>query len=1080
MPTYPANSLGQPMFTRHPFGEPKWQLASQSEFDGLAPSQIVRYLNAGDRGFEDAESQSRLAARLDATPDADNLVTNPAPAGEAKGVTVDAHRYVVDPIVDDRHQFTGLYTGGPIRVTDEPTRDGGAHKRCTQVLTRTFCAGHGYWKDEAGRYHAAWPTAFDEDGKPTAWTARNPEADEQVHYEAGDPTWLPVPEDADIREYMSADDALKFHRPALDSRLTPYLVLQDKFPGSFTREVYWREFTHESIAQLEELGKDRARLEAVVKWHFTGKVAPQVLDAHVRLDPQTNTVVFVCSLLYVQLGEPKTPEELLDLPFVAGPCTRETLRMFGWNQLRDGEGYKYTHVFTWPRLKDTPEVRAALEFVKDNKPVAAQTDESGAEIRPAYDSWIVALLSRHGETNPGYAGYETSKPEPVLDNSQADNTGRLTAPLTTPKGSAPDSDNQGMTLATAPAQFYRIAKQGISVDQDGSLSFSIVLARSEWHGADDGKDWESNGQRQLSSVSSPDGWGIAETRTIPSVPRENAIPTMIGIKAATLEIITAKHQTEGAEGHSDVSFTRAQLYDYETKIPANTQNPFGIDFDATSQGYNPYPRPTYNLTYERVSPGAVSNLISKIKSKLGGDPAISLTYHPEGYYTVWARGTGKVPRHIEEWLTSVDWFKHETVEQWLGVTLGTKGGTGPDASERGFYDTITVNSNTGAETKSGWHSLASIRGDLDANWMGSETSSENKLFVTLANNTKSEVSFSHGHNHGHWASMSVSDDPDSLGGNGDGTRTDNAGNTDDKKRSHAITSVRVSTNEDGTFNLTINRTYPHQRVWVWREKQATRKGKWRFVYRASYRNWPSRHAIYNDLVTNFVAYVYTAYGVTVNLNGDDWTWHYSPSVNVFGLVDDGGVSLTPVEWNQPNAKNHNAGDEGIDNLSNYKIHAIPWSASGKYKTSPDAALAVGPAFHPLLGYVFNIEKQPIYFGHYDDYDSAKRVFDALGEVYGDDGSSKEPSWNNRQWTFKLVGNKCYGPTAFAYNGEHPGPTDLSIDPKDPDPAGEQLDARTSLLNKHLKDAGGDKAVKRAEWERWFKGGAGENGIQQDE
>lgn len=1007
MPTYPANSRQQPMFTRHPFGEPKWQLASQSEFDGLAPSQIVRYLNAGDRGFEDAESQSRLAARLDATPDADNLVTNPAPSGESKGVTVDAHRYVVDPIVDDRHQFTGLYTGGPIRVANEPTRDGGSHKRCTQVLTRTFCAGHGYWKDEAGRYHAAWPTAFDEDGKPTAWTARNPEADEQVHYEAGDPTGLPVPEDADIREYMSADDALKFHRPALDSRLMPYLVLQDKFPGSFTREVYWREFTHESIAQLEELGKDRARLEAVVKWHFTGKVAPQVLDAHVRLDPQTNTVVFVCSLLYVQLGEPKTPEELLDLPFVAGPCTRETLRMFGWNQLRDGEGYKYTHVFTWPRLKDTPEVRAALEFVKDNKPVAAQTDESGAEIRPAYDSWIVALLSRHGETNPGYAGYETSKPEPVLDNSQADNTGRLTAPLTTPKGSAPDSDNQGMTLATAPAQFYRIAKQGVSVDQDGSLSFSIVLARSEWHGADDGKDWESNGQRQLSSVSSPDGWGIAETRTIPSVPRENAIPTMIGIKAATLEIITAKHQTEGAEGHSDVSFTRAQLYDYVTKIPANTQNPFGIDFDATSQGYNPYPRPTYNLTYERVSPGAVSNLISKIKSKLGGDPAISLTYHPEGYYTVWARGTGRTPRHVEEWLVSANWFHHQTVEHWFGVTLGTNDG------ERGFYDTVTVDPETGAETKSGWHSLASIRGDLDANWMGSLATNGATIDYTTGHGTGGHAALdpqpSHGDVHtvasGSGTSVShgwdnVADDPDATGGNADA-----AGDAADKARSHVITSVRVSTNEDGTYNLTIERDYPHQRVWVWRERQARKKGDWRYVYRAHYRNWPSRHAIYNDLVTNFVTWINSTYGESVNLSGEDWTWNYSPSVNIFGLVDDGGVTIAPVIWNKRQSKKHpDKTKEGLSTVYDYRWKTQKPPLSGGARTDPSAAESIAPAFKPMLGYYFCVERRPHYNGFYKTYTKASLVcqqiggdIDKIAEVPGGYAFSHKGAWEHGWW-----------------------------------------------------------------------------------
>lgn len=1058
MPNYPENSRQQPMFTRHPFGEPKWQLQSQSEFDGLAPSQIVRYLNAGDRGFEDSEVQGKLAARLDATPDADNYVTNPAAEGEAKGVTVDAHRYVVDPIVDnDHHQYVGLYTGGPVRTTNEPSREGGGfHKRCTQVLTRTFCAGHGYWVDEAGRYHAAWP-----DGNG-GWTGRNPDVKQVVFKRpseaASEDSDVP-PEGAVIREYMTADDALKAHRPALDSKLSPYMALHpESFPNTFVREVYWREFTHESIAALEELGSDRTRLEAVVAYHFTQKVAPQVLDAHCRLDPQTNTVVFVCSLMYVDLGEPESPDDLIDLPCLVAPCTRETLRMFGWNQLRDGEGYKYTHVFRWPRLVDSKKTRRAIEFVKDNKAVAA-TDN-----HPAASSWILALLAKHdppatGSTEPpGYAGYETLKEAPVLDaGPHADNTGRLTAPLSVPRNATVGSGDPLVASTTSPAQFYRIAQQQVQVEQDGSLSFSIALVRTEWHGADSGTNYEDGGTRQLAGKSNPMGWGVAETRVIPSVPRENAIPTMLGIKASTLKIITGLRQTEGNEGHSDVSFEEGELYNYSTKIPENTYNLLA-DARATSQSYNPYPRPTYSLTYERVDPLSVGTLITHIKSVLGGDPAISVVYHPGGYYTVSARGTGKTPRHIREWIVSADWYHHETVEQWLGVTV--------DDAASGFYSEYN---DDGTPKQASLISFASVRGDLDANWMGSDPSTDTTIEATTGIGVNSHSALnpqpSHGDAHGEGWTAGSWTDPDTDEGNAGGPNdATNTGDTPDKARSHVITSVRPHVNEDGTWNFYIQRNYPHQRVHYWETRQEKEKGDWRPVYHAEYHNWPSRKAIFKDLVKRL------ADRIGADVTGDDYTWGFNPNVNVHGLVDAADVTIAPVVWNKKSGSNpaEDADDQILDSSTYHWVRT--YNRPARARTDPAAADQI-PAYHPLLGFYFAVCKHGRYDGSYQA-DHGTEAIEAYNAIEQKTAESVPPKFNGKRWVWTAICSPVR--SKIIYNGDMPTPEDAGVENAEPGEGGvTKQDLQTTFHGQSVGQGdtlkGGVSYLSKKTWQYWFEG-----------
>lgn len=833
-------------------GARHWRLVQVSHYANLQPSQIVREMDAPDRGWDDdpvsGDEHAPRAARQDATADADRQREN------TELVTIDHRRYVVDPIVEG-HTFKGLWTGGPVQ--HYVAKDN--HKYLRQTLTRTWCAGHGYTVDEDGAYVAVMPGS-----------------DSDSDYDSSDSD-----SDSDVREFRSAAECLKACRPWMDSKLSPYMVLREEFPKTFMREVYWREFTHESITALEALGEDKDALREVVKFHFGEKVAGSVADAHCRVDPATNTVIFVCSLLYAELQEPKTVDELIALPCIDAPCSRKTLRMFGWNHTRDGEGYEYTHTFRWPRLKDSPITRALIEFVRDN--VDAQ------------DSFLLKLLEkhRHNDKEPGWwTDYEDSDSD--LDVvPQLDNTGRVT-----------ESD----------AQHYRIADQKIDADQDGSLVFSIVIAKAEWHGHDDGKNYEdpvSPGTRQLASVQNPGSWGESEHRVIPSVPRDNAISTMLAITAGSHEVITQKSQSEGQNGGSDVSFVKEKTFDYAEATPDGVQNPFGPEFDAPGQSFDPYPRPTYSLTYEKVEPDAVDDVIAKAKSMLGGNAKVSVQYHPGNYYTVRVTGTDKNPEHLEEWCVEADWFMHHTVEEWHGVTLvrdSNGKATGFKFKPKVYDSDGDVDWDDTDAQEWTFVSFDMIRGDLDANWMGSDPqmpaspSTDPTVYYTTGKgeSAKSQLSPAPSHHDEHgtgWSSADSWTDPDS------------GGDSDDKERSHVKTRISRRLNQDGTYDITVTRTYPHQRKWEWTTKQKNANGDVRTIYHAVYKNWASRRDIQNDIVNKFLSGAGGGSGQTNQTTNapigneweDGWSLSGSISVNEFGLVDAPGLTLTP---NWDNDKKH--------------------------------------------------------------------------------------------------------------------------------------------------------------------------------
>lgn len=980
-------------------GAKHWRLVQVQYYANLQPSQIVREMDAPDRGWEadpaKGDEHSPRAARQDATADSDRQRENTGL------VTVDERRYVVDPIVDG-HTFTGLWTGGPIQ--HYVAKDN--HKYLRQTLTRTWCAGHGYTVAEDGAYIAEWPASFDETtGEPATWTETTPDGYGGVHGTSGnkDKEHSDAPP---VREYRTAVDCLKACRPWMEGRLSPYMVFRTDIPASYTREVYWREFTHESITPLERLGKDVEKLREVIAYHFGAEVAGNVLDAHTRVDPATNTVIFVCSLLYTDLAEPEDPDELLELPVIDAPCTRDTLRMFGWNQLRNGEGYKYSHVFRWPRLKDSKTTRATIEFIRDNT--------------TALDaSFLPKLLERHrtNSKTPGlWTGYEVQKPV-SLDSDEKDQTGRL---VTT----ADTGTYTGGPTATPEVQHYRIAQQKTDVEQDGSLAFSIVIAKSEWHGYDDGHDYENGGQRQLAGVSAPQGFGITEHRVIPSVPRENAIDTMVKIKARDkYELVTQKSQSEGQEGSSDVSFQRKPLYDYID--PDHTPDNLGPNtvtgniFNAPSYSFDPNTN-TYRLGWSYVTPDKVQALIDDAKAKLGGNPIVKTEYHPEGYYSVSITGKGKEPKHVPEWCVSADWFKHETQESWLGVTVSLNGSGAPTGfykeyqkDSNGYY--ILDGSGNPVPVPESLVPFAEIRGDLDANWMGSDAQGNRisqvpagaaQLFVTTGmdgggngggNDGKELLSQFHSDNHANGWTGTSWNDPDF------GTGANSLGNFADKKRLHAITSVHPRRNEDGTYDVSIHRVYPHQRYWEYILPSMDKDGDEYLTFHFAYHNWPSRKAIERDIIDKVkagVAKLATAAGGTDWSWNDGWAVQGEFSVNQFGLVDSPNLTLVP---SKNNGKARKARARTYTSHLDQKVGTIE-----KTHTCPQSFRNPDGTFNPPAdGFWWRVVTYYIYSGETTAKGEAWREYGKKGAIYegskGVEKASGKPDIN-ALWKWHVVYN----------------------------------------------------------------------------
>ena len=579
--------------------EEDWRLRSVHAQDGLNPTRVDRYFEAPD-GIDFAEGTAQ-PFKLDATANADD-------GTNAANVTVDAHRYVVNPHVL-KHQFAGLWTGGPVRWgTDAQTQ----HRTIEQSLTRTWPAGHGYMVDAAGNYVVVWKDA----------------AGDGFHRDGPNGTTIAVAA-ADVCEYATAKQALLDHRPSLVSRFSPYLAFREDIPGSYWREVVWRDFTHESIPFIEALKDSPSDVRAVAEAHFGSRVAGDVEDLTANVDKDTNTVYVKCTLRLRDLAEPadadvETPEKavawLLSLPRVEAPCTRDTLRMFGLDQFGEGEGYLFTHAYLWPGLKDSANTRKALEFVND-----------GA---------LLPFLRA--------ADYTADAPTKL---ASADGTYRFyTSETLVPAA--------GQTPAvTCDVPWWRIRQQKLDKDstEDGALAFNVVIERPEWHGS-------GVASRAVHvSTGSPAGYGATETRTIVSLPEDAAEAAMQALSAPERRVLSAVSHEGGEKGARDVVYSTRRLYAYhdagqgEEPIPAGDREPagtqevegFAYPHVEVSASATDETRKAASVTLPRVAPADVPAAIAaakaafadndlvarRVRAVLDGDGAYTLTLDTNGYQT---------------------------------------------------------------------------------------------------------------------------------------------------------------------------------------------------------------------------------------------------------------------------------------------------------------------------------------------------------------------------------------------------------------------------------------------------------------
>ena len=640
--------------------EDGWRLKSVFAQDGLNPTQVVRFFEAAE-GIDFAEGTAQ-PFRIDATANADDK-SNPT------NVTTDEHRYVVNPQVL-KHQFGGLWTGGAARWGTNPQTQ---KRTIEQTLTRTWPAGHGYLVDEQGNYVVVWK---DSTG---------------AGFHIDGPGGTPIPVDADlVQEYATAKAALMSHRPSLASRFSSYMAFREDIPGTYWREIVWRDFTHESIPFIEALKDSPSDVQDIVEYHFGSRVAGDVEDLTTNVDKDTNTVYVKCILRLRDLGEPSTADELMALPFIEAPCTRETLRMFGLNFLADGEGYKFTHTYRWPGLKDSATTRALLEWVTDSTILP--------KLRAAdYTADAPALLA------------------------SADGTGRFYTEQT----QVPDGTGTEAVKCRVP--WWRIALQKLDEDktEDGALAFTIVITKPEWHGSELKPHVHTGSGNPL-------GWGQTETRVIPSVPRADATRVMEGVESPDHRLVSRLSQSERADGDADVSYDLRRVFDYdgtgdENDLPPGTQPVDGIAEPTVEHSQSPGTgRQAWVLHIPAVNPESVGTAIDGLRAKLaavGARPTkVDARLGADRAYEITVYGSGSRPTVIRSWLSAVEWFDHTKETLLFGYRLTD---IQTDADGREYVLPLALDDETGEpyiDPQTNWWAFDAngdkiyLGGWLDASW----------------------------------------------------------------------------------------------------------------------------------------------------------------------------------------------------------------------------------------------------------------------------------------------------------------------------------------------------------------------------
>lgn len=706
-------------------GEKGWDLYYHRHYDGLQRTQLVRQRNGADRGWADDE-HSKIPEMVDATADTDH-------ARENEGlVTVDQRRYVVDPLAGT-HTFKGLWTGGPVEVL---TQNG--HKVLRQTLTKTYCAGHGFTVAEDGSYEFSTSSRS--------------------------------------RGYATVRNALLSHRSTIKHIFSSRMAFRSDIPGMYRTEIVWRDFTHESMEFiLSEQGKKQAISAAEERYSLE---SGSVQEVHCDIDPETNTVVVIVGAIFKALNEPASVGDLLAMPCVEGPCSRETLRAFGWNGDNNGEGYEFIHQFKWFDIKDTPRTRKFLEFGVHDKDVLPRL------LASEYASDNPRLIPGVADTKNGRYVYGTG-------------------------------DNTRM--------WWRIILERAAVEDgdDGTLSFVIVAAKPRWFG--------TGNEKIDAAVENPDGYGKSKRTVITSVDRMAAKRVAENATADAGFIRSSVSRAENDKGREDITVTQDKVWSWQNgDVPPNSVSIDGLK--ATGQRRTQTVRKeSWDATFDRVDSNAVAALVASASAWMTGGgtqgrvTVKGVSQNPGGSYTVTLHAEGVSKKEFTEWLQTGSYFSEHYRRLRFNVPESDldPGGLDPNTHEIFQSDRSLNDDGTWDETRTrvkpsaprhlrfkakskphgraidhDWfrNETALPQGLVDGSVSGSASYNEHGLLdgQTTEIDEEDDKSRSASEDHFHKETSVRSTDGDS--------RIDEAGVADG-----VITSVQETENGDGTFTHTVSR-----------------------------------------------------------------------------------------------------------------------------------------------------------------------------------------------------------------------------------------------------------------------------------
>lgn len=667
--------------------EADWELVSVTSFDGLGRTQIERKFIAPGKGLDTREATA-LPFLLDATPNADDrgneagtttderrYVVNPRMVGgQFAGLwTGGPVKWDDDPRAQvPKHQVTQTLTrtwpaghgytldeAGRYVFSADPTslefataaaalmnhRPALASKFSARLAFRDDVPG-AYWREVTWRdfthesmpyiealrsdkialgrilaYHFGADTVGytpGKDAKPASWEITIELTESESAALAADvASW------AELNPGVDPGDG-KFHVNETASML--YFGNYPAFGLAIADGTATGTFGTAALARLSGLvvGIHHAAEPAVAE-AFAGAVEDLTCD----VDRETNTVVVKCAILLKELQEPATVEDLLKLPRIEGPCERETLRLFGWADLSDGEGYRYTHRWKWVDLKDTPAVRAMLEFGVHDKDV------------------LPTLLS---------GPFATDSPTLVENAADADN---------------------GRYVANGKA-WWRIALMRTEADdKEGSLTFEIDAVKPDWFG--------SPGKSTVDAATqNPQGQGLSRRRVVASLPREAAAAAAAGAAPDAGFRLTEVSRQEHEDGREDVATEQRRAWTWDGtsggKPPATTPLD-GIEASEVRH-VETAKKESWDVTFEQIDGASMASLIARMQGELlpsleqGKITVKGCSQDAAGFYRLVLHAEGVEKKEFAAWLYTGTYFSTTWRKLRFNVPLSdcTEGG----------------------------------------------------------------------------------------------------------------------------------------------------------------------------------------------------------------------------------------------------------------------------------------------------------------------------------------------------------------------------------------------------------------------